>query len=273
MILLFLLLTFLLASTSCESVPEPKDRPFSQVNGRIEARTTRGRPPGSDSVIHVEHNQELTDIQILVRDFLKGKENREFGYFVYLIFTEQSDATYPQRLAAAKAFICQHSNVSEAYELGLQTSHLAVFYAPITYRTNVVNLRRSTKPNDLLRAYNYTLGKVLLGKLIKRNPSAEEKLNFTVGIIGSPTPLVEINENTDSPQLQILALDKDNPYQIARRIRAFRKGLTTQAFNNHLAGYVDSSNFASKMRNFFYSVGSVIYPESASTEDSEHACV
>ena len=63
------------------------------------------RPTTPDSsakkAVNVERGETEDSAQLLVRDFLQDGEDVEFGYFVYLIFAEQSRVTYNKRLAAA----------------------------------------------------------------------------------------------------------------------------------------------------------------------------
>ena len=86
---------------------------------------------GAENPFLVEHDETEGSVKLLVREFLQNREDVKFGYFVYLIFAEQTQVTYNKRLAAAEAFMCQYSTRSKALDLELSKSELAVFYAPV----------------------------------------------------------------------------------------------------------------------------------------------
>ena len=243
-------------------------------------------PPAEEEVVAVEEEvasangggspaeaTEKPSIQLLVRDFLQDREDEDFGYFVYLIFAEQSESTRQKRLAAAKAFICQHSTVSEALELEVNKSELAVFYAPVKKKTNLLLLSQSQSPGTLLKEYNYAWANLLRRQLTDRDSSEGKRFDFSVGIIGSPKPLMARGTEINLDKVVVLNMDKDSSYQIAKRVREFRKGLLSLSTQTPGAEAGSTPSLATRVRNFLYSVGSLVIPETAIAGDPDVVCL
>lgn len=230
-------------------------------------------PTTTKEPVLVEQGDEPNTIQLLVEELFQGQEDEEFGYFVYLIFAEQSQVTYRKRLAAAKAFLCQHSTVSDAGELGVERADLAVFYAPVKLTTNMSRLSRSRSAEAFLKEYNYAWSNFQLRRLRNRSALATDSFGFTVGIIGSPIPLTTRMAEVEMGEVQVLNLDKDNPYQIGRRVREFRKKLTRTTTGAQSTDTRGGSDLGAKVGSHFYSVGSLEIPTTAEEGHAEPVCL
>ena len=223
-------------------------------------------------IVQVEHDKTDGSAQLLVPDFLQGRESKKFGYFVYLIFAEQTRRTYNKRLAAAEAFMCQRSTLSQALELGLSQSDLALFGAPVKKGTNTTRLNRLGSAGTLLKEYHYRGAHFLLRQLRVRNTSSNERFDFTIGIIGSPVPLLTSMAEVDPDTVQVLKLDQKSSYQIGKTIGVFRKGLNIGHKGKNGSSENSEIDLATRMQKHFLAVKSKRFPIRPETGEPEDVC-
>ena len=223
--------------------------------------------------VFVERGDRDNSVQLMVREYLQGGEDTDFGYFVYLIFAEPSQVTYAKRLAAAQSFICQYSNLLEARDIGLTKSDFAVFYAPVKRNTNIAHLERSKSAKTLLKEYDYAGASFLLRQLSSRSTSEENLNGITLGIIGSPVPLMTRMAEIEMKDIQVLNLEESNPYQVSQKIREFRTGLLTGGFAMQEVQENGSPNLAMFVQQHFSTVRSMDIPVRPQYEDGPHACL
>ena len=161
--------------------------------------------------------------KIISRELLDtgSSEAPAFGYYVYLIFTNQSDITYPLRKAAAQAFMCRFEEPGQARIVGLSTKNNAAFYAPIKPGT-VSDIRKYQSGDALLNNYNYHLAQALVDNI--RWSEIIDK--FTVGIIAYPEPLgLKSQDFIVKEGLKIISLNDMPPAQIGAVIRKLRQAV------------------------------------------------
>jgi len=223
--ILFLIAIFSL--TTC-AIHDPHDR-FDYTDNPVikrEAITFSGYylPPTVTPLLH----EPVTDknnyrFKIISRELLDvdASEAPAFGYYAYLVFTDQSEATYPMRKAAAQAFMCQFQEPEQYRLVGLSIKNNAVLYVPINPGT-VSDIRKYKSGDALLNNYNYPFAQALVNK-IKHMNTIE---NFAVGIIAHPEPLVLENQGTIVKEgLKIISLDDMPPAQIGAVIRKLRQAV------------------------------------------------
>ncbi|MCB1984176.1 MAG: hypothetical protein H6936_12990 [Burkholderiales bacterium] len=168
-------------------------------------------------------------IKLLTREFLDPDLTASplFGYYSYLIFTDQSGTTYPMRKEAARAFMCQLEETDRSKAVGVNTKNMAVFYAPVKPGTTG-KIKKHASGETLLMHYNYTFAEALMAKINNKNPNENLNENFTTGIIAHLTPL---SLSDDDPimldRLEIINLSNMQPAQIGAVIRKLRQAVLT----------------------------------------------
>ena len=175
-----------------------------------------GTPQLEDPVTD-KHNYRF---RIISRELLgtDASEAPAFGYYAYLIFTDQSDATLPMRQAAAQAFMCHFEEPDQARIVGLSSKNNATFYAPIKPGT-VPDIRQEKSGEALLNNYDYHFAQTLVDNIRRSEISAD----FTVGIIAYPEPLgLKSQDFIVEEWLKIISLDDMPPAQIGAVIRKLR---------------------------------------------------
>ena len=243
---------------------------------------TSGPPPGSQAVtpqraigkeiVRVEHDKPNGAIQLLVRALLQDQEDANFGYFVYLIFAEQTLGTYNARLAAAESFKCQRAPLSNAADLGLRKSDLAVFYAPVKKNTKVSRLVRLGSAPSILKEYRYAGANFLLRQLKVRNTSTVGRFDFTIGLVGSPVPLMTGMAGVDVDEVQVLKLDRKSPHQITMIIRKFKKGLTTKKEDDSGKVVNAETDLGTRAKNTFSKAAAGVFPARPESENEPDTC-
>lgn len=162
-------------------------------------------------------------IKVMSREFLDPDftESPIFGYYAYLIFTDQSSAAYPLRKEAAKAFMCRIQDTDKSTTIGVSTKNIAVFYAPVNPGT-AREIKKQDTSETLLKRYNYTLANALIAKIYEERPVE----NFTVGIIAHPA-LLNLR-NADSiilDKLDVINLSDIPPVRVGAIIRKLRQAI------------------------------------------------
>lgn len=161
--------------------------------------------------------------RIISRELLDTEvsEVPAFGYYTYLIFADQSDATYPLRKAAAQAFMCRFEVPEQARVVGLSTKNTAALYVPIKPGT-VTSIRQKNSGEVLLNSYDYHFAKTLVDDIRRSEISAD----FNVGIIAHPEPFELGNQsNIVKDGLKVISLDDMPPGQIGAVIRKLRQAV------------------------------------------------
>jgi len=161
--------------------------------------------------------------RIISRELLDTEvsEVPAFGYYAYLIFADQSDATYPLRKAAAQAFMCRFEVPEQARAVGLSTKNTAALYVPIKPGT-VTSIRKNKSGEVLLNSYDYHFAQALIDNIKQSEISAD----FTVGIIVHPEPFeLENQDAIVKDGLKIISLDDMPSGQIGAVIRKLRQAV------------------------------------------------
>jgi len=118
-------------------------------------------------------------LDLLVRAFLvDGKETEGYGYYAYLVFTENSEATRAQREAAVHAFINLLTDVRRVAERD-KPARLAVLYVPVTKDWRGPD----AKAEGVFEAYDYLFAQRLAVQL------ARHRSIPPVFLLGSPVPV------------------------------------------------------------------------------------
>lgn len=207
-----------------------------------------------------EGNRTLTtqkndELLVVVRDFLKEGhiEYPYYGYYTYLIFTEETEPSRQLREMTAKEFMCQ---LGDASDIGIPKKNVAVFYAPVKPNTNVDQLKMSGRSNALLENYNYTFSEVLLNTLRQKKNIKP----FKVGVVAYPSPLIFPYDDVDPEYLEILDLSKIPPVQSAYVIRKLRESVISKNKNKLVLSLnaANRADFATEFRKILFSLGKLI---------------
>lgn len=164
------------------------------------------------------------EIRLLVRDFTHPKipQSGFWGYYGYLLFIERAldaDATAHRR-AAALAFMCQLSDVSQAAKFSIPNEYLAVIAAPIKDVKERKFLRTSVSGDALLSRYDFTAARVLAMRI----GNAVDQRYFSIAMVFYPKRLTP-HTNIDPNSLDIIDLSKASIEQITRIILQLRARL------------------------------------------------
>ena len=238
----------------------------------LQAGNKAPSPPDSVATSGVEPSVPKDSVPLLVRDFLQDQEDDRFGYFVYLIFSEQTQSTYNKRLAAAEEFMCQASTTEPALALGLKQSDLIMFGAPIKKRTNKNRLVRSQSVMTFLKEYHYVGAAFLLRQLNVRSTPGEERFNFRIGLVGSSVPLLSRMAKVDPDTVQVLRLDTKSSYQIAMTVREFQRALRFEKGKSEGVAVETRADFEARMQNHFTRVRALKFPTRPNQDHMKKPC-
>ena len=147
-----LVILVLLAVASCESMDAMVSNDGEAVFDDLILGTPVTVATSDDQVI------SGYKIALFASAFLEDQEDPTSNFAVtsFLLFSDRSSRTYPQRRAAAEGFLCLFSDLKRAETIGAEPENLAVLYAPVLAGADLAEIRRERDPDRLLAHYSYT---------------------------------------------------------------------------------------------------------------------
>jgi hypothetical protein len=194
------------------------------------------------------------DLKLLLTDFYFPPEGqkRGYGYYIYLVFTDDSPTTREKRRMASQAFVCSFSAATGADVQNLPRETIALFLAPLSSSEYVKQMRRSSYPDMLLNAYSYVEGQLFQAKL------SDEKAFESIAVVGSRTVLDPRNPQAFSAQVEVLDLSDFSPHEVKETIIGLRKVVLSR-YNpeSTLPEFeaLQQPRFELRLASFFESVG------------------
>jgi hypothetical protein len=264
--LMLLILTPLLISCNMkenapkDGAPMPAKSPSGQ--NPVSSPSRPSRSPASPIAVDL-------DLTLLLTDFYapnRGQQS-EYGYYIYLVFVDNSSTTAAQRAKASEAFVCSFSSATGKDVKQLNKETIALFLAPVVSRGALVRMRQSRHPQELLRYYSYSEGQLFKNKI------SDRKVFESIAVLGSRTMLNPRNAEPFSTQVEVLDLSQFSPHEIRETIVELRKVVLNR--ENVLPQFESLQHTRIELRiaSFFESVGqgliSMAVISSAIAEESE----
>jgi hypothetical protein len=164
-------------------------------------------------------------------------ENSSYAYYVYLVFSEKSEATAAARRAAMHTVAELFVDV-ERSDSG--PGQLAVLGVPISESREDVDAAMAMSDRDirvrsLLEIYNYEVARNLFLKLIRASNTGLPP----VMLVGYPHPLL----NGSEPDLsKLYYIDLSKPEEVEAAIRRFVLALETNSLDDRYESVAESSS-------------------------------
>jgi len=154
-------------------------------------------------------------IDLLARGFLVRNEQVApgFGYYAYLVFLDQAEATRPQREAAVRAFSRLLEDARDVESLQVPRERLAVLYVPVSSDPGA-----PAPPERILELYDYSTAQLLTLEIGRRGLSLPR-----LCLLGSATP-IPLRSRELPPDLRVVEL-KGDQQAIETTVLRFRTSL------------------------------------------------
>lgn len=192
---------------------------------------------------------ESAPIDLLVRGFLKrgSASDAGYGYYSYLLFADNANATSAHRKAAAGAFMNLLEDTADAASLGHPFSTMAVLYAPVTA------IPSARTADALLSSYDYSRAQLLIHSVQHAGAHVPR-----VALVASQTPL---DASTSPQHVDVTDLCGDDA-TVQQKLLEFRKELLVAPGSLHAPGILE------RVRGFFESIGSAVAIEKEGKSES-----
>lgn len=236
-----------------------QQQPEQQLAQVVEVRKVKEGSPYSPEPVSVNGEAiNQLDLRLLLTDLYSPRRGQKkgYGYYIYLVFANNSESTRAKRQKASEAFICSFSFATDEDVQQLPKETIALFLAPVnSSRHATLMYRVRHRPDLLLRGYSYSEGQLFLNKM------AGIKELGSIAILGSRTMLNPRSEEPFPDQVEVLDLSQFSPHEIKETIIGLRKVVLGKPSKNDSTTHFETlqqPRFEWRLAAFFESVGNAV---------------